>query len=182
MIIDWQKIVQNKMASSSPAAEAIPAPEYPLLQRMKYFLQIHILKDLISIFLAFKSLPGIRANTPTSSKKYENGLRNRVFIPKSWKTGDAPLPLYLSIHGGGFTICSPTADDRFCDEFCNNHNILVVSLNYPKAPTHPFPGAAVALTSAVKAVLNDKTLPFDRSKVALGGFSAGGNLALAVAQ
>jgi acetyl esterase/lipase len=57
-----------------------------------------------------------------------------------------------------------------------------VSLDYPKAPSHPYPSAVNALTATVKALLEDETLPFDRKKVAIGGFSAGANLSLAVCQ
>jgi len=73
-------------------------------------------------------------------------------------------------------------DDKFCSTLSNNHNILVVSLDYPKSPAHRFPLAVQALTDIVNAVLEDDTLPIDRTKVAIGGFSAGGNLAFGVCQ
>jgi len=79
-------------------------------------------------------------------------------------------------------MCSPLIDDRFCTDFSNDNNFLVVSLDYPKAPTHPFPAAVQSLNKAVKSILNDESLPFDKEKVAIGGFSAGGNLSLAVCQ
>ena len=89
----------------------------------------------------------------------------------------------MDIHGGGFAIGAPAADDRFCSNFCNNNNkILVVSMDYPKAPAHPWPAAVEAIPVLVKAILEDETLPFDKNKVAIGGFSAGGNLSLAVSQ
>ncbi|OBT42553.1 hypothetical protein VE00_06208 [Pseudogymnoascus sp. WSF 3629] len=86
------------------------------------------------------------------------------------------------MHGGGFSWTNPVADDGFCSNFSNNNNILVVSLDYPKSPSYRFPTAIQALTDLVNAVLDDDSLPIDKSKVAIGGFSAGGNLACAVSQ
>jgi acetyl esterase/lipase len=57
-----------------------------------------------------------------------------------------------------------------------------VSINYRKAPSCPFPDLVQDAAEIAKAVLNDPELPIDHSKVAIGGFSAGGNLALAIAQ
>jgi acetyl esterase/lipase len=132
------------------------------------------------------NLPGIRdcSILPTFTKVYQCqlALKSRIFIPKSYKPGDAALPLYLDIHGGGFALMSPIVDDRFCSNFSNNNNVLVVSLDYPKSPSHRFPVPVQALTDLVNAVLEDNTLPIDRTKVAIGGFSAGGNLAYAVSQ
>lgn len=60
--------------------------------------------------------------------------------------------------------------------------MLVVSLNYRKAPLHPFPTAPYDVAAVAKAVLEDELLPIDKSRVAIGGFSAGGNLALSATQ
>lgn len=76
----------------------------------------------------------------------------------------------------------PAVDDKFCSEFANENKVLVVSINYPKSPANPYPTAVHAVTDIVRAVLEDEALPFDKKRVALGGFSAGANLALAVSQ
>lgn len=57
-----------------------------------------------------------------------------------------------------------------------------MSLDCPKLPSYRFPTAVQALTDLVNAVLDDNSLPIDKSKVDIGGFSAGGNLACAVSQ
>jgi len=102
-------------------------------------------------------------------------------MPHSYKEGDV-LPLYLNIHGGGFALADPSFDDKFCWNFCNDYKLLVVSLDYPKAPQNPYPAAVNQLIELVGCVLEDKELPIDHAKVAVGGFSAGGNLALAICQ
>ncbi|KAH6724366.1 prolyl oligopeptidase-like protein [Leptodontidium sp. MPI-SDFR-AT-0119] len=155
-------------------------------QRVAYFLRIHILKFLTSVYFRALSLPLIRNNSilPTFTKVYpcRPTLTNRVFIPKSYKPDDALLPLFLDIHGGGFAIMTPSSDDKFCSEFANKNKVLVVSIDYPKSPAHPYPAGVQAVTDIVKAILEDETLPFDKTKVAIGGFSAGANLSLAVSQ
>ena len=77
---------------------------------------------------------------------------------------------------------SPLVDDPFCSSFAHDNKVIVISLDYPKAPSHPYPAAVLALTDLIKAVLEDETLPFDKNKVAIGGFSAGANLSIAVTQ
>jgi acetyl esterase/lipase len=77
--------------------------------------------------------------------------------------------------------CLP--DDEFCHYFANEFNFCVVSIDYRKAPSCPFPFLVEDAAEVGKAVLADDDLPVDHSKVvALGGFSAGGNLSLAIAQ
>jgi acetyl esterase/lipase len=73
-------------------------------------------------------------------------------------------------------------DDPFSSSFSNDNKVILISLDYPKAPESPYPAAVNALIDTIKAVLEDDTLPFDRKKVAIGGFSAGANLSLAVTQ
>lgn len=66
--------------------------------------------------------------------------------------------------------------------------MLVISLNYAKAPGSPFPNAIYDLQALLLAALADESLPIDRTsrsgrgKTAVLGFSAGGNLSLAVSQ
>jgi acetyl esterase/lipase len=55
-------------------------------------------------------------------------------------------------------------------------------LNYSKAPTHPFPEAIYDLEALILATLADSSVPIDKKKCALAGFSAGGNLTMAVVQ
>ncbi|KAK0125608.1 hypothetical protein ONS96_009442 [Cadophora gregata f. sp. sojae] len=158
----------------------------PLFQRLQYFLRIHAFRTFTRIYFRVINLPVIRDNSilPTFTKVYpcRPTLTNRVFIPKSYKPDDALLPLYLDIHGGGFALMDPWSDDKFCSEFANKNKVLVVSLDYPKSPAHPYPAGVQAATDIVKAILEDDALPFDRQKVAIGGFSAGANFSLAVSQ
>ncbi|KAJ5951323.1 Alpha/beta hydrolase fold-3 [Penicillium vulpinum] len=110
-------------------------------------------------------------------------LETRIFYPRSYNPAQRQLlPLYLNIHGGGFVLCDATIDDSFCSAWANRTAMLVVSLNYRKAPLHPFPTATFDVAEVAKCVLADGSLPIDHSRIAIGGFSAGGNLALSASQ
>ena len=66
--------------------------------------------------------------------------------------------------------------------FADTHEVLVIALNYSKAPFYPFPTAIHDLEALILVILADPTLPIDQTRCAIAGFSAGGNLALAVTQ
>ena len=106
-----------------------------------------------------------------------------IFFPKDYdQTSPENLPLLFSIHGGGFCIGGPEDDDRLNRRFADEYKFLVVELNYRKAPWYPFPTAVYDLEALMLAVIADESLPIDKSRVAITGYSAGGNLTLSVAQ
>ncbi|KAI1073391.1 alpha/beta-hydrolase [Whalleya microplaca] len=122
---------------------------------------------------------------PSIVKTYEcrPSLPIRIFFPKSYdQTSPQTLPIFFSIHGGGFSVGTPNDDDEWNARFATTHNILVIALNYRKAPAYPFPTAIYDLEALILAVYDDESLPIDKSRIALGGFSAGGNLTLSVSQ
>jgi acetyl esterase/lipase len=168
-----------------PSTPILPAP-VSVWRRITYAVKLYLFKSLLTTFFSLGLLPGFRdrAILPTFTKVYpvQPTLTNRVFVPKSYKSGDPPLPLFLDIHGGGFALGSPFIDDKFCSHFAHDNGLLVISLDYPKAPAYPFPAAVHGLVDVVRVILEDDSLPFDKKKVAIGGFSAGGNLAFAVSQ
>lgn len=106
-----------------------------------------------------------------------------IFFPESYdQTSPIQLPTLLTIHGGGFVIGQVGDDDTWNRSFADAHRHLVVGLNYQKAPWAPFPLPIEDIVTLVLAVLGDESLPIDKSRVSLAGFSAGGNLALAASQ
>lgn len=88
------------------------------------------------------------------------------------------------MHGGGFAIGEPSDNNGWNSTFANAHGALVVGLNYSKAPFFPFPRAVYDLEALIVAALADPELTphIDIARVALLGWSAGGNLVLAAAQ
>ncbi|KAI0150173.1 Alpha/Beta hydrolase protein [Xylariaceae sp. FL1272] len=157
----------------------------PFPHRLNCFLWLWVFKIIASIAFAVDRFRHPRPSSlaPTVVKSYpcRPRLPTRVFYPPNYTPGQL-LPLYLNIHGGAFAICDAREDDEFCVMWTKRTGMLVVSLNYSKTPLYPFPTAVLDIGAVAEAVLADTSLPFDKSRVVIGGFSAGGNLALCASQ
>ncbi len=107
------------------------------------------------------------------------GVALRIYTPQRALTGAA----LLWIHGGGMVVGRAAQDDLFCVETARDLGIIVVSTDYRLAPEHPFP-AALDDCYAAWAWLQDSAarLGIDKTRVAVGGESAGGGLAASLAQ
>ncbi|KAK2731564.1 hypothetical protein FQN57_003288 [Myotisia sp. PD_48] len=90
-------------------------------------------------------------------------------------------PVLVNFHGGGFVIGRATDDARWARVVVEKAQAVVVSVDYRLAPEHPFP---TAVDDGVRALnyleSHAEELGLDISRVALSGFSAGGNLAFTV--
>lgn len=106
-----------------------------------------------------------------------------IFLPKGYKkTSENALPTVFTMHGGGHCVGDPAEDDGLNRSFANMHNILVVALSYRKSPRFPFPAAIHDIEALILAICTDESLPIDKSRIAVGGFSAGAALSLSVCQ
>ncbi|KAK0636438.1 Alpha/Beta hydrolase protein [Bombardia bombarda] len=108
----------------------------------------------------------------------------RIFFPSHYDlTSPTLLPTLFTLHGGGFTVGHASDDDNWNRTFSDAFTVLVISLNYSKAPwAAAFPAPLLDAEALYHAVLNDESLPIDRMRTVLSGFDAGANLALALAQ
>ncbi|KAG8156394.1 hypothetical protein KVR01_013735 [Diaporthe batatas] len=176
-------------------SEKLPCARRPLLTRVLFGLVVNGLQLLlIPPAMAFRRWRQSRSHQdePTLVKAYpaRPRLPVRVFFPEAYDRAQPPsppaagLPLLLSIHGGGFVVGDPFDNDAWNHRFANQHNALVVALNYAKAPGSPFPGPLADLEAQIGAVFSDDELTphFDAARVGVVGFSAGGNLALTITQ
>lgn len=105
-----------------------------------------------------------------------SGVEVRLYRPE-----DAPGrgPALLWIHGGGYLIGNAAQDDVLCRKFARELGATIASVNYRLAPEHPYP-APVEDCYSVLGWLS--RLPaVDPARVAIGGASAGGGLAAALA-
>ena len=75
-------------------------------------------------------------------------------------------------------LSDPSLDDTVNAKLCSDWNVLIISLAYPKAPTVRYPVPTQQLVATILSIFADDSLPFDRPRVAIGGYSAGGQLAL----
>lgn len=105
----------------------------------------------------------------------------RIYTPVS--TSSSVLSGLVFFHGGGFVLGDLDTHDDLCRVLCNESGFRIVSVDYRLAPEHPFPAAVddcYAATHWVSA--NAPALGIDPKKLAVGGDSAGGNLAAVVSQ
>ncbi|WP_327144496.1 alpha/beta hydrolase [Nocardia sp. NBC_01327] len=85
-------------------------------------------------------------------------------------------------HGGGFVLCSLDSHDRFCRTMANEAGVMVISVDYRRAPEARFPAAAHDAYAVLRWVAdNAESLGGDPARVAVAGDSAGGNLATVAA-
>lgn len=92
------------------------------------------------------------------------------------------LPVLLWLHGGGWTIGNIESYDVVCRELANLARCAVVSVAYRLAPEHPFPAAVDDAFYAVQWLsAHAGRLHLDGNRIAVGGDSAGGNLATVTA-
>ncbi|KAH8653796.1 lipase [Xylariales sp. PMI_506] len=111
----------------------------------------------------------------------------RIFVPPG-KPPAAGWPVFLWYHGGGWVLGNIDTENTLCTKLCIAANTVVITTDYRLAPEEPFPAAVHdaweaalwVVTGAASTQLGD--LPFDLSKLTVGGSSAGGNLAAIVTQ
>ena len=102
----------------------------------------------------------------------------RLYRPSAKKD----LGLLVFFHGGGWVIGDLNSHDGVCRSIANKSGHAVLSVDDRLAPEHKFPAAFEDCVAAVKwAHENADALGIDNSRMAVGGDSAGGNLAAAVA-
>lgn len=107
----------------------------------------------------------------------DGAVAARLYHPAPGKV----LPVLVFFHGGGWVAGNLETHDALCRALAVKSGGAVVSVDYPRAPENPFPGPLNACFGAVEAVIRDAaSLGADAARLAVGGDSAGGNLAAAV--
>jgi len=106
----------------------------------------------------------------------------RLYRPLSdGPTPAALLPVLVYFHGGGWVIGDLDTHDVLCRQLANASGCGVVSVDYRLAPEHRFPAAVDDAIAATRWVAKQATaLGLDATRLAVGGDSAGGNLAAVV--
>lgn len=108
-----------------------------------------------------------------------NLISVRVFSPSS---KEAQMPCLVYFHGGGFLIPAAPYHWKLANLYALKTPCKVVFVDYRLAPQHPFPTGLMDCYSALQWVdKNAVLLGIDRNRIAIGGDSAGGNLAATVA-
>jgi acetyl esterase len=106
----------------------------------------------------------------------------RLYRPTLRSDDRAALPVLVYYHGGGWTIGDLDTHDVLCRQLANASGCAVVSVDYRMGPEHRFPaGSDDCLAATYWVRRNAASLGLDASRLAVGGDSAGGNLAAVVA-
>ena len=110
-----------------------------------------------------------------------NGASFKVRQYQPPARGSSPVPALVYYHGGGWTIGDLDTHDVLCRSLCVQTGMVVVAVDYRMGPEHRFPAAYLDSVAAFEwTVQQASTLGIDPQRIAVGGDSAGGNLAAAV--
>nr|WP_238379862.1 alpha/beta hydrolase [Stenotrophomonas maltophilia] len=107
-----------------------------------------------------------------------HALEVRLYTPEGLR--DGPAPALLFAHGGGWFQCSLAVYDGPCRALANASGCVIAAVGYRLAPEHPFPVPLHDVADAWQWLqANAEGLGLDPQRLAIGGDSAGGNLAAA---
>ena len=97
---------------------------------------------------------------------------------------DTAGPTLIYIHGGGFVTCSVESHEGICLRIANGSGYRVLSVEYRLAPAHPYPAGPDDCETVLKWALSGdgEAYGIDPNRLAIGGDSAGGNMAAFLAQ
>ena len=166
-----QQVLQRIAKAGRPALHTLP----PEKARELYAAGAEVLEPLA---------PAVdRIETLTLPARDGHALSLRCWFPLArdltCAVRGAPAVLYL--HGGGFTVGSPTTHGQLCQRLAAWSGCRVLALDYRLAPTHPFPTAHLDAWDAL-CWLHERSqsLGLDADRLAVAGDSAGGTLAAAL--
>ena len=139
----------------------------PAQAREQYMLRVAKLATKEPVFRSFdRRIPGPGQD-----------LTIRVYEPREAKPGEK-LPVLLWFHGGGFVIGNLDTHDHACRALATQAECLVVAVDYRLAPECKFPAAVDDCMAALRwLALHAVEIGGDPSRIAVGGDSAGANLA-----
>ncbi|MFC4908250.1 alpha/beta hydrolase [Actinomadura gamaensis] len=160
----------QRIIDGFPQLDRIETPPNAAAMREEFHRTWRMPADLPPVgAVADTALPGPAGDVPV-----------RVYVPE----GTGPFPVLAWFHGGGWTIGSLDENEVACRTVCASARCLVVSVDYRLAPEHPYPAAAddaYAVTAWIAEHAAELPGGGDPSRIAVGGESAGGNLAAVVA-
>jgi acetyl esterase/lipase len=123
--------------------------------------------------------PLMERRSPPAGVVSETDGAVTVRLHRPPETASAPYPAVLWIHGGGYVLGSPAQDDAVCQVLAHRLGAVVAAVKYRLAPEHPYPAALHDCHDGLEWLA--KRADVDPTRIAIGGASAGGGLAAALA-
>jgi acetyl esterase len=115
-----------------------------------------------------QTLPGVHGD-----------VRVRCYDPGGGSGGSGPRPALVYLHGGGWKLFSLETHDRLMREYAARAQVLVIGVDYPLSPESRFPIAQDEVCAVLRQLTGDGAgLGIDPARLAVGGDSAGANLAV----
>jgi acetyl esterase len=138
--------------------------------------------DARQVMTAFREMAGPPEDVASVEDRTVPGPAGDIPVRIYRPAGDGLQPVLVFFHGGGWVIGNIDTHDVVCRMLANRAGATVVSVDYRLAPEAPFPAAVDDCVAATKWVAaNGSALKIDPARLAVGGDSAGGNLAAVVA-
>jgi acetyl esterase len=126
--------------------------------------------------------PELKSVEPLSIPAAHGSIPARIYTPNKIRQAGGLAPGLIFFHGGGWVIGDLDTHDVACRKLADDGQLIVISVDYRRAPEHKFPAAvddAIAATAWIAG--HAKELGIDAARLLVGGDSAGGNLAAVVA-
>lgn len=171
-------MTENKISKVHPELQSVfkKSPSIHYSKNNLWFM-----RSLISLMPASKAPEEVSVKN-VKINNGDDGVKIRLRTYQPLKSIHA-TPVLIWMHGGGYIIGKPEMEDAICIQFMCELGISIVSVDYRLAPKHPFPAGLEDCYSALLwAKENADSLGFDVNRMAVGGTSAGGGLAAALAQ
>jgi acetyl esterase len=119
---------------------------------------------------------------PVSDHVYPGGSGQPQAVRLYRGGASSPSPVLLYVHGGGWQGGSIALNEAACRALAADSGWTVASISYRLAPAHPYPAAEQDCAAALRWLREQATaLEIDAGRIAVGGTSAGANLAMALA-
>lgn len=150
---------------------------HPDLRRIALFTPRRLIgPKTMPVMRVLERLHGTRPPDGVDVIPLGDGVGVRVFRPAGLTR---PAPALLWIHGGGYVIGRAAQDDRLCRRFAKALGITVASAEYRLAPENPYPASLNDCHTVLTWLAAQPEV--DPSRLVIGGASAGGGLAAALA-
>jgi acetyl esterase/lipase len=159
-----------------------------LRSKSQSLLLILLAKTLRPVVVTLARLSGTPKATPDSIEYVpvnttDHTIKLHTYTPSSSTSGEeprTPFPVLINCCGSGFVMPGQGLDTDYCRYIADTTGHTVLDVGYRLAPEHPFPAALEDVAAVVSHVLSQPA-KYDASRISIGGFSAGANLATSVA-